>query len=381
MINVVQSSAGKKRPGARRPPPRARAQSQPRKQKKQKQKGFKLGKTKDSAINQSTRLYRDALANPFSTSILGVRAPDSICYPTITAHKRVLCKVTTSGAGTIGALFLPFPSLSVWVPDGAFSGCIPYTNNPALGYVATPTQLAQVMKTYRVVAWGIRVSLADTNSAAKGQIIVAPVLLPINLPGFSMLEAIPLTNSTTAVQSVFSVPPCDSNLANLPGAVAINVQDFLSKGEYVGRAPPYDSAALNFRRTVNSTTWNVGTNWTTESIYNTGTGTISQPDHVEFHQSAGFIGLAMYGTGMPINTNEINVELIYHIEGMPDPSLSLVPTSTPSPAGSTSIVERVLTGLTAGAKYFELANDSMNRGVNLASTAAVMYGRYRMFKK
>jgi len=386
MSNTVQITQSRPtRARSRRPPTvRLEVASNGRKQKgkpKQKRNNKMVrGKSKGTAATPTALLqYRRALQDPFAQLAIGVRAPDSICYPTITTHKRVVVNATSSAGGVIAAAFFPLPTLSTYVNTGTLSGAYTaFANNPSLGYLLNPSGVAAYFQCYRVVAWGIRISLADTNTAAKGQYFLAPLLMPSQMPGWNKIESVGLTNQTTSVYSAFNIPAIDSTIANLPGAVSFSAQDFLAHGSIVGTAPPYDKSALDFKRANTSVHWTAAVDWATESLVTTatGAGVANSYDNAECHNTAGMTGLAIYGTGLPATTNEINIEVIYHMEGMPIITGAMVPTSTPSPAGSTAAVERVLTGLTKGAQYFRIGNEAVRAGVNLASTAALMYGRY-----
>jgi len=171
-------------------------------------------------------------------------------------------------------------------------------------------------------------------------------------------------------------PLPDETIAALPAAVTFNAQDLMARGEVTMRGLPYSVSAYNMKVPVDeSATWS-GTAYLADQFLFNSTG----PALVNFtngqgllHNTSGMIGYCLSVNGAPASTAEFSLEFVYHLEGVPVGSSSAVATSTPSPAGSTTYVESIMTAMHSAQEYVGVG---IQAGRALATAAALM-GRYR----
>ncbi len=324
-----------------------------------------------TAAAQAT--FKTSLLYPFSPDAVGTRVMDAVCYPTATYKVRTALSCTTTAQGTFGAIFLPFPTFNTVVRYGTMSGQTPYTQNTGCGYILTGTALAAQMSMYRVVSYGIRILLADTNTNSKGTFVLAPFMISNLIPSPYILENSPTTNIT----GLLGTSETTTSLRNMPAAVTFTTQDLLARGDVVVRGVPYLVTAYNMRNTQDSdTTYNAGKLFGDHSVLKTADHTVDLVGRSEIHSGNGWMGWRLYCDGMPANTNEFTVEYIAHLEGVPATASGLIPNSTPSPAGSTSATEAVISAIHKASDYVRQgasALEGVNRAVGMAS---VIYGRY-----
>jgi hypothetical protein len=179
------------------------------------------------------------------------------------------------------------------------------------------------------------------------------------------------------------MPVPSSYLSQLPAVASFNAQDLLARGEFMVKGVPYLASAYNMRSPNNefvaynsSANYYVAEQFIANATANPSTVPQNYWDRLECHGTDGWMGYAVYCNGLPASTQEFTLEFIYHLEGVPVVTSSSVPTSSPSPAGSTSTVERVLTGLHSANDYFSLGGRMFNAMAPIASTASILYGRY-----
>lgn len=334
------------------------------------------------ASSELVARFARALRYPFSPDTIGIRVPDAICYPTNTAHIRVKCACTTDSSGVWAGLILPLPTLSVINNSGSIAGVNGYTANSTVGGVSTPTNLSAQFLTYRVVSWGFRIILNDTNTNAKGIYSLAPFFMPANMPGAAILNNSASTGPSY-IETVCGLPIPGTAVAQMPSNVALNAQDLLARGEVVARGVPYLPTAYNMR-TTNADSY--GTNWNMNKALgeqfiadvSAATATIGQSviSRAEEHRTDGMIGYVLYANGLPVSTQEFTLEYVYHLEGTPVFTNAVVPTAVPSPPGSTTLVETAIKAVHKAGDFFAQGTAAF-AGVNSAlGTAAVLYGRY-----
>ncbi len=328
----------------------------------------KTGPRKMPSMAQAMRQYQIAIRNPFSPDALGVRVVDGVCYPTTVSHLRFKASVTTSATGTFQAVILPFLHAGMIVQAGSVTG-MPnvYPVNTQIGYAISAGTLATFYTQCRVSSWGCRVILTDSNQNAKGTYTVAPVMLGGYVPGETVCTQ--GAASTTTILKAFGVPSPTETIASMPSAVAVNAQDLMTRGELVMRGLPYGPDAYNMK-SVN----NQGISWAANQMFfpnsglwNAATGAVTSIEQNTLNEANGQIGYLISVANAPADTQEFILEFIYHLEGIPLPTSGLVNTASPSPAGSTNTVERILSTLTSAGDYFAMGT-SVAQGVAALGT-------------
>ncbi len=356
--------------------PKAQPQKRKKKKKRAKRRKNQIGISPNC---NATRQFYYALKWPFAPDALGVRVPDSICYPTTTAHLRQTYVCTSDAAGVWSGAFLPLPTASCIMNVGSIS-MTSYTANTNIGYVTTPANLAQTFRTYRVVSWGVRIIITDTNMNAKGVYRVAPVLMPIAVPSYGIINLFTASN-VTQICACFGIPVPDVNLPNLPAVAVFNAQDMMATGDFLLRGVPVLPTAYDMKTVYDTPLWSAGkyiasTSLVTDAATPTFSGAGAFGNY-ELHITKGQIGYVMYVSGLPATTASFAVEIVYHLEGVPQSTNVAVPTSTPSPAGSTAIIERVAAALHTAGEYFAMGQKVWKGATYGASTLATAYTRYR----
>ncbi len=326
------------------------------------------------------RQFQLALRNPFSPDALGVRAIDAICYPTTVSHLRFKQTCTTTAGGAFQAVLLPFLHANMILAAGTTTGAPGvYGANTAVSYVTSGVTLKNSFTNLRVVAWGARIILTDSNLNAKGTYTLAPVMLGSVVPGESVLQTNAAAN-TAAICAAFGVPVPAETAASMPGAIAVNAQDLMAKGELLARGVMYNASAYDMKCVSGSSTaWN-GTLYCVpgQGLYNTVGPSFTNVETNNLAEARGQIGYLLSVNNAPASTAEFQIEFIYHVEGIPQPSQGVVMTSTPSPSGSTNLIERVLATIHTAGDYFALGTGLMGK---LGDLGTKMYQFQKMRNK
>ena len=171
----------------------------------------------------AVRQFQIALRNPFSPEALGVRAIDAVCYPTTVSHLRFKQTCTTTAGGAFTAVLLPFLHANMILVSGTATGAPgTYAGNANISYAVSGATLKSFFSACRVVSWGVRVILTDSNQNAKGTYTVTPVLLGGYVPGENICTVAAF--NTTAQCAAFGVPVPTEAIASMPSAVAVNAR-------------------------------------------------------------------------------------------------------------------------------------------------------------
>lgn len=333
-------------------------------------------------LDKAVRQFQAALRNPFCPDALGVRVIDSVCYPTTVSHLRFKVACQTTATGTFQAVILPFLHANMILNAGTTTGSPGvYPLNSSVSYVALQTDLRNFFTTYRIVTWGARIILTDANQTAKGVYTAAPVLLAGPVPGEDILGGTGATTTDRILQA-FSVPTPTEAIASMPGAVAVNAQDLMQRGELTMRGLAYSVTAYDMK------SLRPDSNWTVDTAVGTGPYLVdlANTDFARFEVSSAYTGDGQLGyllsvSGAPASTSEFSLEFIYHIEGVPKPSAGVVMTSTPSPAGGTSTVERVLAAMTSVGDYFAMGTSVLDRLGKLGTQMYSFRNRARLMMR
>lgn len=323
--------------------------------------------------------YAVALSNPFHPDAIGVRIPDSICYPTTTSHIRYKMSITASPGGTVSMVWLPCLHMSTIMVEGSSTGSpIVYSNNPYVGGSVSNSQLSSLTSHYRVVAAGARVIMTDTLTSAKGLYAFAPVPLGGYLPDEVLLD-IPAADVTSAFR-VMGLQKPSATITTLPAAVAMNAQDLMQGGDITLRYIPYSNSATNFKKVCPAQAWSTDCLVLTPPIsFNgtTGTATGGSLGCSSLTNVDGMLGYYIYVDNLPSTSGEFAVEIIYHLEYVPLPVTTPLAASTPSPIGSTSRLESIYAKMHTAMEYYHTATGII-RGIGRGlSTAAYAYNAYQ----
>ncbi len=333
------------------------------------------------------RAYRIALRDPFCADADGVRLPDMYRHPTTTQKIKVRTGLTSDASGMLAFQLFPNPFYCMQMFNGTATGIGSMTANASAKTITSPTALAQLgFGAYRVVAWGFRMMLSDTLTSAKGIYTVAPV--PVqrnNYLGYVQLNTIPFAAGKYP-GDILSFPQPTASTETLPGQRTFNANDLQYQGDFMGVGVPYSHSCQDFRPLGNN---NVNPFWSSTGLYG-GTrpiGNLMMGDNVPpclnylFDDNqpldmSGNIGYVVYASGLPPTTAEVSIELVYHLELTPTPSSAIVGvySSSPSPVGQTSVLEKMYTAIKDN---MFLGKHAINLGVNLGMLGVKYAGRNR----
>ncbi len=309
---------------------------------------------------QDLAQYRLALTDPFDPDAIGCRVADSWQTPTSTYHIRQAITITTNASGTASFAVLPSPCYTFLAHDPAFTGptvtgLYSFAQNPlntatkaGAGYLTSPTALAYHMTEYRVVSWGLRFVAKDTAVSTKGKVYIAAVPTTENCPSWNTLDTITGTPNSLGEYTLGMATSGFHDIVNLPGVRTFSMQDLL-RGEVAATGVPTNSIYYSFKGTSDRSNqaWNAAGDQylADEIVYDSLTkGLVNataggRKDIASLRGGRAFI---IHATGMPANTNEFDIELVFHIEGLPNITGTLVPSAMRPVVGNTSIVERAI---------------------------------------
>lgn len=341
--------------------------------------GFQLHNSPTMAADLET--FKIALRDPFDVRAIGARVCDSYTLPTATYHVRTAVKITTNSTGDATGAFLPSPCFS-WVSAATSAGGVDptsglskFTQNPVTSwttaggaYLVSPLNLSGVLSEYRTVSWGVRFIAKDTALASKGKLYVAVVPTTENAPSWNTMDTVTGTQSAIGEYTVGMDCNNFASIINLPGVRTFSMQDLL-RGEVMVCGTPTNAAFYQFKGTMDRqvVSWNTGQVLADEGVFNNATGLVNATagGRKDVASLRGGRAIIFALSGAPASTNELDVEVIYHLEGSPNIAGSLnggalVPSSMRPAAGSTALVEKAISMASAARVVFQYITDPAN---------------------
>lgn len=324
--------------------------------------------------------FTRALVDPFHLDTMGARCPDMYSFPTATyhLHGNTVCVSGPSGGldpGGFGVMLCPSPTISMidlsldahklnravsttsMVDVGKTSGG---TRDFTVFGAAAEINLQLLMGSQRIVSWGIKISSSMPELTATGRLFIALVPTGSTIPTQTLLaitqpEYGAMTEFITGMTAGYLN---SSAIEGQPSAVQIPIQD-LMHGTLMISGSYTNPNFFTLKNTTSNQEYNLNTYFgDLETIAkNDAAQTIKQIDVSSSSLSSMTSGVAIVvrGEGFPLNTNVINIEYIYHLEGSPGVvSGSGVPVpsaSEMSHIGSTAMVEQAMTSVSGERSY------------------------------
>lgn len=336
--------------------------------------------------------FLGALRDPFAPGAIGCRVVDSYSMPTATYHIRSAVRLVSNSTGDMFCAFLPSPCFSYVQPStgqggpAAAPGLTGFTQNNGVaggtggGYLLTPTAVANVLTEYRTVSWGLRFVAKDTALSSKGKVYIAPIPTTDNNPSWNTMDTV--TGTTDSIGEFTLGLPLQSlnQIVNLPGVRCFSMQDLL-RGEVMAVGTPTNGSFYEFRGTADRhlVAWNTNQNLADEIVYSNAGAVVNATagGRKDVSSLRGGRAFAIFATGLPVSTNEFDIELVYHLEGTPNVhnasgNPALVPSSMRPTIGSTSLVERVLAIASKATNVVQFLRDPTN--IAAATRAMAMIG-------
>lgn len=323
--------------------------------------------------------FRLALRDPFAAGAVGARVVDSFTLPTATYHVRGSVKVTTNSSGDAFFALLPSPCLTFIEPAANFggptiSGLVSFSQNgygpttPGAAYILSPTQLAYSLTEYRTVSWGVRIIAKDTATSTKGKVYVAMVPTTENAPSWNTFETVTGTADAIGEYTIGMSVNSINSVVNLPGVKTFSMQDLL-RGEVMLCGTPTSPSFYQFKGTADrsAVSWNAGQVLADEGVYNSSTGLVNPTagGRKDIASLRGGRAMIVFATGMPGNTNELDLEIVFHLEGTPNVvgagpgQNALVPSAMRPAFGSTNLVEKIISVASSANELFKYLRDPL----------------------
>lgn len=270
--------------------------------------------------------YKAALMNPFAPAALGARVPDMFSVPTATRHLTRMFTLTTDSNGAFDCVVLPNMFNNANSTRGSF-GASGSTWTAGDGTTITggrqytlTSSLTSQLRNYRIVGYGVRVSVVSSHDATAGRVVAAtfPISSWVNektatigglaansnnsdaSPSNTLTNwGIPVNSSVVDVNAVNSMPNSVEVTAVRLAAQPIEITPKISTPE-----------AFNFKESGDAPGGFQANNQTSVSYITTG--------DASYLRVAGFEAVVIAGSGLPVSTQCVDVEVIYHIEGIPN---------------------------------------------------------------
>jgi len=284
-------------------------------------------KKKSSGSNGAdpVSVYKKALSMPFDPQSLGARVPDMYACPTVTRHITRTVTLTTNAGGEADLIILPSAYQNAVSPRGSISGGSTWTLMDGNTYTnsviyTSATTLSTAITNYRIVGYGIKVMGTSSMTTSQGRLVIATAAVSTNVNDKLATVGGQATNSNNAGASMgntiqqYGFPTSASgtvDITQLPMAqssVEISMVNACEKPVFV--TPKITSPeAFVFKNTKDSSLGFGVTDQTSVSFVSSG-----DPSYLRV---AGFESVAVTVTGGPVSTSVVDVEIIYHLEGLP----------------------------------------------------------------
>jgi len=336
------------------------------------------------------RNFALSLADPFNPDSLGCRVPDPFSAPTAVYHLRGTSILKTDGFGKAGVTCFPNPNFSMFDNRGFISATplvssstMSTLNSSLYAYGATnPGVLDSILSSYRIVSWGIRVRNLLPELSGTGRVTFAPIIMGDTTPGYSSFDS---TNEggCAAIACGMLTPYMQQTNAilDLPEAVHCSIGDLFTQDvQLVGFYT--NTNFFNFKSSMSAGP--LASAYAGDAIQSNTLGAVVRNEYKDATRCNGGNAWIIYVDGAPINSNTLEIEYIYHLEGTPLIStITQGTTANPLPVtsvaseslpGKTDIVEsaiRVVAGKRAMSSIRKVTSFLNSPGVKLAGKAAM----------
>lgn len=269
--------------------------------------------------NDDLVCYKMALSNPFSVDANGARVPDMFCVPTATRRITRSFTLSSSSTGTSDAIILPSAAWHAFTTNGGNSSPTTFTVGSGSSYpvcYTDPAALASQISNYRIVGYGVKIIGTQNDNVASGKLYVAtvPVSTWMNITDTvgGQGDSHPDAAQTMGAWLTDMGIPNAANKVNL-GVLPSMTNSILTSVQRVNETPlsvlPKISSpeAFNFRQSKDSTVGYSAQDQTSTSWITSGDASYMR---VGGHEAV-VIGIE----GAVANSNLMEIELVYHLEG------------------------------------------------------------------
>jgi len=327
------------------------AKKNPKKENKVQQKLMNHPKTQKSGYKSpamSGSIFAQVLSDPFAPSSIGCKVPDPFPFPTVSYHMHQTTVLGTSGTDTSGGvMFLPSPIFSLVdtnhmndatknsVISSSFTRYSSTSTNLNYGLLASTGlgSLSDVLESYRVVSWGIKISNLQPELSATGRLMIAFLPIGDTVPTYADINSTAfLVAGITPITGVPASALNSSAILQLPTALEFTVGDLL-RGDIELSGMYTNSVFWSFKVPAAFTTMFTSLNVGDEvGVNSTGVASQATTGYKDSTRMNGGVGIVLYYEGIPLTTSAFQVETIYHLEGTP--SITSSSATKPSPSNT-----------------------------------------------
>jgi len=268
--------------------------------------------------------YRAALSDPFSAGSQGARVPDMYSVPTTTRHITRSFTVSTNASGEADLVVLPSAFHHAISTRGSLVGGVNWVTADGASQAASlqttpPASLSSQLVNYRIVGYGVKVFGVSSMTTTQGKVLMAtvPVSSWVNDKNAAVGGIASTSNNSLASRgntlSAYGVPVASSvvdisSLPNLSNSMETSMVRITENPVTV--IPKVSSPeAFNFRQSADSSIGFAINNQTSASYVQSG--------DASYLRVGGHEAVVIAASGCVASTNVLQVEVIYHIEGMP----------------------------------------------------------------
>jgi len=283
----------------------------------------KLAKVQARSQNYLS-VYRAALSDPFSALAQGARVPDMYSVPTATRHITRKLTLASNASGECDLVILPSAFYHALSARGSVVGGTPWitsdgvTTTNAVVFTATAALAAQLVS-YRVVGYGVKVIGIASMTTTSGSLTIATVpaegYLNTQLnqvggqSGNSNNAAMSVANTLTSwgipnATSVVSVPA----LLDLPNTVETSMIN-ISERPITVTPKICSPSAFQFKLASD-----IGPGYNAQDQTSAVSISVGNASYLSF---GGTESVVIAATGLPNSTSVLDVEITYHLEGIP----------------------------------------------------------------
>jgi hypothetical protein len=287
-------------------------------------------KTRQSIIPRESKniaSYKSMIVDPFRPTSNGCRLPDPWSFPTETYKLQNYCTLTSPGSTSAGSvIFLPHPNISIFDYSLFINGTsqMGFNNyhliaSNGIAALSTPTLMANVLSTWRVVGGGVKIRCTMPEANRTGRIYFVPFPLA-QLPGYNALSTTTMSSTSLGIsQMTGNYAAVGSAILEVPGSFAVTCNE-LSDKEIILRFKPHSDQVCSFKNAqagINQV-YSSSLYESTEIVSGTG-GTVAAPqcDTAANYDCSGWNGWMMVYEGLPVNNNCFLFEQVLHLEGTP----------------------------------------------------------------
>lgn len=313
-----------------------------------------------SGLSAGAARYAQALVDPFHPDAMGARITDEYFYPSVPQFNRLALTLTSSSAGAVQGLFTPSPIMlyaDTTLTTGALTGANLYPHAPGCYYSISNANLTNKFASYRVVAFGVKIRTLMSPFTVTGRLVLAPVPLQNTLVDEALFAATGTPTPAQVIDNLTNIAgtgaPVPVGILDLPGSIEVDAAELLDR-QILFSARPVGPGARMWRNMDNSPAWSSNVFAAPDLTFflpggpgaQITTGALPTP-YCTSTQSARFmqdyVGLMIYGSGLPASTGVFDLEVVYHLETVPVPTATVsgVPDPIPSASAPTTVRDHV----------------------------------------